>query len=100
MLGEEEKGEADDAVELDKRAEHDEECSPEVFLALDTVVGEQDDGGNGDVELLHLDAVEQLVGTEPIDEHLLIGGENVMSDGDIQKQGQGDEPQQHAQPCG
>ena len=100
MLGEEEEGETHDAVELHEGAEHDEESCPEVLLALDTVIGEYDDGGDGDVELLHLDAIQHLVGTEPIDEHLLVGGEDVMPDGDIEKQGEGYQPQEHTQPRG
>ena len=100
MFGEEEEGEAHDTVDLDEGAEHDEEGCPEVLLALDTVIGEYDDGGNGDVELLHLDAIQHLVGTEPIDEHLLVGGEDVMPDGDIEKQGQRYQPQEHTQPRG
>ena len=100
MTGEEEKGESHDAVELDEGADHDEAGCPEVALTTDEVVAGHDDGGDGDVELLHLDGIEQLVGTEPEDEHLLPAGEEAVTDGDIEEQREGHEPQEHAQPHG
>ena len=97
---EEEKGEAHDAVELDEGAEHDEEGGPDVFLLLDEVVAGHDDGGYGDVELLHLDAIEQLVDAEPVDEHLLVSRKEVVADGGVEAEGEHDEPEEHAHPRG
>ena len=88
MLGEQEEGQSHDAVDLDKGAERQEEGSPEVFFFLYQTECQEYDGGNRNVELLHLDAVEQFVGTEPTDKHLLVFGEYIMTDGKIKKQRQ------------
>ena len=100
MLGEQEEGQAQDAVDLYKRAEHDEERRPEVLFALYQVVRQQDGGRHGNVELLHEERRQHLVGAEPEDEHLLVLRELRPPDGPVEEDGQRDAPQQHAQPLG
>ena len=56
MLGEKEEGQSDNTIELDKGAEHDPERCHEVMFALDAEVGEQDDGRDGNIELLHIES--------------------------------------------
>ena len=95
---EEEEGEPHDAVELDECAKHDEESCPEVALLTDEVIAAHDNGGDGNVELLHLDGIKQLVGAEPEDDHLLPAREEIVAHGDVEGEREGYEPQEHAQP--
>ena len=100
VLGEKEEGEADDAVELDEGAEHDEEGCPEVFLFLYQTECQQEGGTGDDVELLHEEGVEHLVGTKPQDEQLLVFREGRLADGPIEEQRQCQAPQQQSEPVG
>ena len=97
---EEEKGKTHDAVKLDERAEHDQEGCPEVAFLADQIIAAHDNGCDGNVELLHLDGVEQLMGAEPEDDDLLPVGEEVVSYSHIQTECERHEPQQHTQPYG
>ena len=85
MFGEEKERQTNDTVKFHEGSQQDHKGCPEVFLFANKTVTQQDDGRNGDVKLLHLDCVEQLVGTEPEDEYLLVFGKHVMADSHIQE---------------
>ena len=51
---EEEECQADDAIELDERPQNNEEGGRDFFPPLNSSKGTDDDGSDGDVELLHL----------------------------------------------
>ena len=92
VLREEEEGESHDTVCFDKSSQHDKEGCPKVFLFLNQIVCQQDGSGNGDVELLHEEGCQHLMGTEPKDEYLLIFRKLRLTDGPVKKEGQGDTP--------
>ena len=96
MLGEEEKGQSHNAIEFNKCAQHDEEGSPEILFFLDAVIGQYNDGGNGNIELLHIKGCQQLMGTEPQHKQLLVAGKLRLADGDVEKHAQRHTPQQQA----
>ena len=100
MPGKEEERQAHNSIELDEGAQHNPEGRHEVAFALDAIPCEQDDGGNGYVELLHIEGREQFMGAEPQDEQLLIVGEPVTAHGDIEEQRQADAPEQQSEPFG
>ena len=53
-LDEEEECQADDAIELDERPQNNEEGGRDFSPLLDSGKGADDDGSDGDIELLHL----------------------------------------------
>ena len=71
MPGEEEKGQTNDAIEFNKGAKYDEAGRPEVALFLYQGVTGNDNGSNGDVELLHKKRCEQSFAAKPKHKHLL-----------------------------
>ena len=94
MTREQEESQAHHAVELHQRTHNDKERRLGIALLLDKEETEQQNGRNGNVELLHIECREQLVGTEPPDEHLLAVGELRVAHGQPKGQCQQHQPQQ------
>jgi hypothetical protein len=53
MLREEEKGQTNNAIEFNKGAKYNEKSRPKVAFFLNQRITSNDNGSNGDVELLH-----------------------------------------------
>ena len=84
MSGEEEKRQTNNAIEFNEGAKHDEAGRPKVAFFLYQGVTGDDDGRNGDVELLHEERREQGFGTEPKHEHLLPAAKRAPRYGEIE----------------
>ena len=96
MSREEEERQTNDALEFNEGAKHDEEGRPEVAFFLYQGITGDDDGGNGDVELLHEERREQCFGTEPKHEHLLPTAECAPRYSEVEGQREGDTPENQA----
>ena len=92
VLREEEKSQPHNTIQLYKRSQHDKERCPEVLFLFYQIVSQQDGCGNGDIELLHKQSRQHLVGTEPENKYLLVLRKLRFTDGPIEKDRQRNAP--------
>lgn len=95
---EKEKGQPDDAVNLDERADDDEQRGPSFAAFLDHGQCTDDQRRDGDVELLFEGGAVKVVERQPQHEARQHHGDRQLPDGPIEQQRKAHAPQRHAQP--
>ena len=95
---EEEKGQPDDAVNLDERTDDDEQCGPSFAAFLDHGQRPDDQRRDGDVELLFEAGSVKVVERQPQHQARQHHGHRQLPDGPVEQQRKAHAPQRHAQP--